>query len=311
MGSVEPQPNTFAKSSVCAKFRQPGLIIFDWDDTLFPTSSLGEEYAATVGRVLAEDGQIEALSTMQLSWLSQWDMEIEKLLHMLIKTGFEIKLCSNGCNDWLKWSVEQLPHTKSLLTRNNCLPETTRKFNALSFERKKYDAHRKILTNFYGSDKGTGLVIAVGDQNYDVFKLMEPSSAGKDTDSYGFLLTNKKNPIPNRNVLTLEDQLLEIQTICTAILQLVACKFNPGSHILAVHYQPTALDPRGTVGLIEVDIGLSEMREYMDTMETELRKEAMKLELKALLSSPRLALAPVVSPVEDTHQVEEIVCDIV
>jgi len=308
MGSVEPQLNAFAKISPCPKFRQPGLIIFDWDDTLFPTSALGEVYNTTVGRVLAEDGHIETLSNMQLSWLTQWDMEIEKMLHLLIKTGFEIKLCSNGCTDWLKWSVEQLPHTKSLLMRNNCLPETTRKYNALSFEQKKYDAHKKILTDFYDSASGTGLVIAVGDQNYDVFTLMEPGrSPGKEADSYGFLLSNKKSAIPSRYILTLEDQLLEIQTICNAILHLVTCKFDPECHILACHYEPTALDPRPASSLIEVDIGLPEMRAYMDTMETELRKEALKLELKTLLNSSRLALAPLVSASEDTQQPEKLV----
>lgn len=126
------------------------LVIFDFDDTLFPTTYFQHHQDLT-----SKD-------------LKELNYAINKLLNVLLSKRFDIVLVSNGSLDWIDSSAILLPSLYNLLIRNVIRCVSARdiyEHTGIHYEDWKRFAIVNILTSkpYYVTKK----VIGIGDSEVD------------------------------------------------------------------------------------------------------------------------------------------------
>lgn len=90
--------------------RSPALIVFDFDDTLLPTTYLGE-------RIDLQSPDMESLTSSQQHQLSALDSEIVDLLTRALHLG-SVKVVTDGGHGWVEHAAAYfLPRTARFISR--------------------------------------------------------------------------------------------------------------------------------------------------------------------------------------------------
>ena len=122
------------------------LIIFDWDDTLLPTTFLTKRGIYNEEIMIAENKKIQKLENSAL-----------KLLNMSIDKG-EVYIITNACLEWIEYSAEKfyprifkiLPKIKVISARGHWeseYPGDSRRWKIQTFLSLKKELNTKLVTN--------------------------------------------------------------------------------------------------------------------------------------------------------------------
>ncbi|CAH6421124.1 Hypothetical protein KVN_LOCUS147 [uncultured virus] len=136
------------------------IIIFDWDDTLFPTTWLTNNGINLVDPIV---------QYKYLIFFSKLDLILFKLLSNATKIS-KVIIVTNAMEKWVKLSLTILPNTKLLVKNkiqiisardkyNKILPMNSNIWKKLIFE--------KIISNEFNSYSYMQNIISVGDADYE------------------------------------------------------------------------------------------------------------------------------------------------
>ena len=135
------------------------IIIFDWDDTLFPTSW-------TVDNSI--DLSDSDTQNKFIVYFSRLDMLLYKLLMNCLKNNSNIYIVTNATIKWINISLSMLPNTKKIIDKNvkvlsardlhqenNTKMEEWKKLTFLDIHNNKYKNYKKYQ------------IVSVGDAEYE------------------------------------------------------------------------------------------------------------------------------------------------
>jgi len=182
-----------------------GLLLFDWDNCLFPTG------AGTTSTWYKWPHNIkERFLEYMEQLISEYDRELSSGLRVFLELGFEIKISSNGSPAWLRFCLNLLPITQKLLTANNAEPVSTwgSRTNLTRQElhkcgaQFKFDAHHDMLLNYLSRKADAGMIIAVGDLDNDLIPVISLSQKRPCTSRTCNRLFCPSRRISDENVYT-------------------------------------------------------------------------------------------------------------
>ena len=193
--------------------RNRTLIILDWDDTLFPTTW-----------VTTNDINIKNINNNQntiLSYFKQVDIELERLLKVLLKCG-HVAIITNAMLNWINISSNILPKTSNILANgdNNYDIEIIsargvyQQYSKDPMDWKKM-AFEEILKN--NKSRKVNNIISIGDAEYEYKALINLYEDCKSAKIYKLLKSVRFVKYPTNHVLL--DQIRVIQDaavkVCT------------------------------------------------------------------------------------------------
>ncbi len=193
--------------------RNRTLIILDWDDTLFPTTW-----------VTTNDINIKKINNSNksiLSYFQQVDIELERLLKLLLKCG-HVAIITNAVLNWITISSKILPKTSQILengddsydieviSARNLYEKQTKE----PMDWKKL-AFKKILKN--NKFKKINNIISIGDAEFEYKALINLYEDCKSEKNYKLLKSVRFVKFPTNHVLL--DQIRVMQDaslkVCT------------------------------------------------------------------------------------------------
>ena len=184
------------------------LIIFDWDDTLLPTTFLTKRGIYNEEIMIAENKKIQKLENSAL-----------KLLNMSIDKG-EVYIITNACLEWVEYSAEKfyprifkiLPKIKVISARGHWeseYPGDSRRWKIQTFLSLKKELNTKLVTN----------IICLGDSLLEI----EAGRILANSFSEAFVKTIKFKEEPkleelNKQLLLVTNQ---FNSICSEVKNLI------------------------------------------------------------------------------------------
>ena len=185
------------------------IIIFDWDDTLLPTSFL------TPGGIFDENMKIPSIETEKISKLEQ---AILKLLSEAVEKG-NVYIITNAGNGWVEYSAKRFyPSIMPVLEKIKIIsarglyekiyPGNSRQWKIEAFLNLKNNINMKLVTN----------IICIGDSLFE----MEAGRILASKFKEAFIKTIKFREAPNLDELLKQLKLVNVQfgTIYSSIKNL-------------------------------------------------------------------------------------------
>ena len=193
--------------------RNRTLIILDWDDTLFPTTW-----------VTTNDINIRNINNTQnsiSSYFKQVDIELEKLLRLLLKCG-HVAIITNAMLNWINISSNILPKTSKILANGDDefdIEVISARGSYQSVSKDPMDwkklAFEEILKN--NKFRKVNNIISIGDAEYEYKALINLYEDCKNPKNYKLLKSVKFVKYPTNHVLL--DQIRVMQDaavkVCT------------------------------------------------------------------------------------------------
>jgi len=137
------------------------LIIFDWDDTLFPTSWI------TKNDIDITNPQIQYV-------FLKLDILIYQVLQKMIKYG-QIVIVTNAVGKWVNMSANVLPKTQNILNKNIIILSARDNFEKLYPTQThiwKKLLFKEIVNNYFKNYKLQN-IISIGDAEHEFYALID------------------------------------------------------------------------------------------------------------------------------------------
>jgi len=148
------------------------LIILNLDDCLFPTS-VDQRFWELFGAMPRAE-ELRVLKTMMAPYDNY--LAIESTLSKLFDDGCTVKIATNANQSWIDLAMSFLPKTSQLLRDNHAYPQYDEEVDEEERKNKKIinrDIVEQFMQDFRHTNLRRALIIAVGDQQYDVEPLQK------------------------------------------------------------------------------------------------------------------------------------------
>jgi len=165
------------------------LVIFSFDNCIFPTSCQNRELWRLIGSHLIKwekekdlhvykrmpevQKQITKLTQNVQIQMAAYDRHLAMELRKLFQLGFQIRIASDANQAWLDLAMKHfLPRTNELLKDHPSYPQTIVRSRTRPGPEDRFIAHTNIVKEYveYMRSRGQrrGLLMAVGDQEYHI-----------------------------------------------------------------------------------------------------------------------------------------------
>jgi len=151
------------------------LIILDFDDCIFPTSFRPDWFWEGFKKMDQTEKEMAILNVRSL--LVNYDDYLANALRKLLDDGCTVEIATSANQSWIDLAMDFLPKTSRLLTQHHAYPQVEDDPLPIPVgtENKKIIKHKdiveKFMRRFRDTNLGRGLIMAVGDHNYDVAPL--------------------------------------------------------------------------------------------------------------------------------------------
>lgn len=179
------------------KYKTKSLIIFDWDDTLFPTTWVVKNGILAKNKSNLFSAYFQYLDTVVYNLISK------------IKKSCKIVIVTNASEKWVHKCITIMPKTKDILNNINI-------YSSREMFQKKYPTEnymwkklffKHVIDKIYSNRNYSKNIISVGDAEYEYFALIGLYLDSKN--NIDRIKTVKLTRFPTKEDLIKEIKLLE------------------------------------------------------------------------------------------------------